>query len=229
MTVVRAIVLALFLLGCSRSQPEALAQVDHVIVGVSDLGQGMADIERLTGARPVIGGAHPGAGTQNALLSLGNGTYLEIYAPNPAERVDSSDVAELRALKGPTPIGWAASAPASARLRSALSRNGFELTAAEPGSRQKPDGEMLRWTTFGFTRFDHPLAPFFITWSDPAQHPSRTSPGGCTLRSLSIHDPDADQLRRAIEPLGVPVAISKAAQSRLSVRLRCPRGDVTIG
>jgi len=221
---VRITSIALLLLGCAEQKPAT--RVDHVIVGVSDLAQGMDRIEQLTGVRPILGGAHPGGGTQNALISLGD-SYLEILAPNSAERAASPEVAELRHLTKPTPIGWAVSASDDQARRSALASQGFELTAPDPGSRRKPDGSVLSWITFGFTNLDHPLAPFFIVWADPAQHPSRTSPRGCELKSIEIEDPAAD-LGRAVKALGVNVAVTKARRSRMMIDLTCPKGNVTL-
>src|SRR5215212_2993476 len=100
------------------------AHVDHVIVGVSNLDSGIPTLERLTGVRPIVGGAHPGQGTRNALLSLGDGTYLELYAPNPAEPVRSSEVRELRGLAGLKPLGWAIAFDDAEAVRSALAEHG---------------------------------------------------------------------------------------------------------
>ena len=221
--------LVLMLATCTQREPVAAARVDHVIVGVSDLEQGVREMERRTGIRAVTGGTHPGHGTRNALLSLGEDTYLEIYAPNPGEPVASAAVAELRGLKRPTPIGWAASTSDPQALRSTLKARGFPLTPAEPGSRRKPDGTIVSWVTYGFATLDHPLAPFFIEWSDAETHPSRTSPGGCSLRSIRIEDPSADRLQHAIDPLGLNVVMTKSPESRMTVELSCSTGRVTIG
>jgi hypothetical protein len=204
-------------------------RIDHIMVGSNDLRGGMAELERMTGVRPVIGGVHPGQGTRNALISIGPRTYLEIYAPNPADMSKSSDAASLKRLKRLTPIGWAVSADDMAVLRDHAALSGLELTEPEPGSRRLPNGTLLRWSAFGYANFGDPRAPFFIHWNDQRLHPSRTSPIGCHLIELRLDDPTAAKLRLAVDPLKIPVTIRASSTPRMTVRLRCPRGLVTIG
>lgn len=214
--------------GPSATPP--LAHIDHIIVGVADLDAGIAELERVTGVRASYGGEHPGRGTRNALMSLGDDTYLELLAPDPAQQpADKDELRELQALARPTPIGWAVSGRNEPELRAALAAKGFRLSPAAPGSRRKPDGSILRWLTFGYEDFDDPLAPFFIFWADPALHPSRTSAGGCSLTEIVIHHSRADPLREAIAPLRLDVVTAAGPRARMRVRLRCGNGDVVLG
>ena len=41
--------------------------VDHLLLGASDLDQGIAYVEQQTGLRVRVGGSHPGAGTRITL------------------------------------------------------------------------------------------------------------------------------------------------------------------
>jgi len=82
--------------------------LDHILLGCDDLDRGIAYVEELTGVRAKFGGVHPGAGTQNALLSLGESRYLEIIAPDPKQPA-SLDSRDLKGLtEDPAIVGWAA-------------------------------------------------------------------------------------------------------------------------
>jgi hypothetical protein len=229
---VRIAAIALVLLGCTTARTsvpkEDAIRIDHVILGAADLDAAMAEMERLTGVRSVIGGVHPGRGTRNALMSLGDGTYLEILAPDPAQAIDNDEIRGLRTLTRPTPIGWAVSADDEAELRSVLAKASIAASASAPGSRAKPDGSVLRWITFGYAELDNLLAPFFIIWADPALHPSRTSVGGCRLNSLIVESPQAAAISRAVAPLRLGVMVLPARQDSMRLSLSCPKGEVGL-
>jgi hypothetical protein len=203
-------------------------QVDHVIVGIDDLDRGIASLERLTGVRPVVGGEHPGKGTRNALMSLGEGTYLELIAPNPREPAASDEVRSLYALTSLSPIGWAVGTRDIEATRSTLGSQGFPMSSPDPGSRRRPDGSLLEWQTFVFDSFEHPLTPFFIRWQQPELQPSRTSPGGCQLAALKLLDPAPEGLAAALRPLRLNVIVEKADKQRMELELGCPKGRVTL-
>lgn len=204
------------------------AHIDHIMIGVPDLDRGIATIERRTGVRAKYGGAHPGKGTRNAVLSLGNSTYLELIAPNPAEPIRSPAIETLKRLTAPTSLRWAITVSDPKALKAKLAGTGFQLSPPEAGARRLPDGPMLRWRTFDVRHLDDPVAPFFIQWADPSLHPSRTAPQGCTLRSLSLFEPAPARLRRLLVRLNLPVSVA-GGKPAIRVRLSCPGGEVALG
>ncbi len=233
-TVFKLLVPLALLSSCSRDssqsgrQPSPSVQVDHIIVGVSNLEAGIREFEQLSGVRAVPGGAHPGQGTRNALLSLGEGVYLELYAPNPAEAVDSPTVKELQGLRRLKPIGWAVSTTDVDALRSYLGSLGLPQSPPEAGSRVRPDGSVLQWVSFGFENLDHSLAPFFIQWKQREFHPSLTSPGGCRLVSIRLRDPAPTELEAAVQPLKLSIPVDRKPETQMELKLSCPRGNVTL-
>lgn len=203
-----------------------LSRIDHVILAVNDLQKGIEEFERLTGVRAVYGGAHPGRGTHNALVSLGEPHYLEILAPNPEEARDSEHLNELRALASLTPVGWAARGEDLPALERRLKDQGIETGEVRPGARNRPDGTRLAWKTLGFPPSSSPLLPFFIEWDPAGAHPSTTSPGGCRLTGFALQDPAPDALRKTLQSAGIQVEIREGKESRMRISLACPKGDV---
>jgi hypothetical protein len=209
----------------SPSPRASAAQVDHLILGVRDLDEGMRQFEGRTGVRPMVGGEHPGRGTRNALVALGPALYIEILAPQTGAP-DSGAAGGLKTLADLTPMGWAVSVRDVEETRRRLGDAGFTLSDIMPGSRARPDGSLLEWKTFGIAKPPAAGAPFFIRWGDRTTHPSQDSPGGCGLERLRITTPDAEDLRRLLAALPLEVKVEVGARGGMDVTLRCPRGMV---
>jgi hypothetical protein len=201
------------------------ARIDHIILGAADLDHATQAFEGMTGVRPVYGGKHP-TGTHNALVSLGDQTYLEIIAVQPSAPPPAS-LPNLADFESPTPIGWAVTADDGSALRYHLVAAGFEFTENEDGARTMPSGTTLHWQTFGLAK-DIDEAPFFILWTPETPHPSSTSPSGCSLKRLAIMGPHSQQLSRLKSALDLPVDVSNSHLVAMTLELSCPKGTVVF-
>ena len=210
------------------SAPLALrSQLDHLVVGVRSLPEGIAEFEQLTGIKAVAGGKHPGRGTENALVSLGDGRYLEIIAPQAGAKLAKGDEG-MRSLEHLRIIGWAVSVSDVEEGIKALRGAGAAIQLPQPGSRVTPSGERLEWTTFGLADQSLSIAPFFIHWSPATKHPSTTAPGGCTLAELKVQDPASDKLAAALGALGVEGITYANGPSLIEARLTCGGKAATL-
>src|SRR5207302_6978184 len=117
------------------------ALLDHIILGCNDLDRGIEAVEEATGVRPAVGGVHPGRGTRNALLSLGERRYLEIIAPDPAQ-AEVPDVYGLLRLDEQRLVTWAAHPGDIKALAAQLAKAGIAAEGPTPGSRKRPDGKL---------------------------------------------------------------------------------------
>lgn len=216
--------------GGDRLTP-AVAAVDHLILGVSDLDVGVAWFDRLTGVKPVFGGVHPGVGTRNALASLGGKRYVEILAPDPAQ-TDFQFRIDVRKLSEPRLVNWAAATADVETVAKKGTATGYPLFGPRAGSRARPDGKTLRWELLGVM---HDLEangvdpiPFFIEWAADAVHPSQESPTGCELTAFEIEHPNPGKVKKVLSTLGLDASVRKGKAARLSATLSTPKGPVTL-
>src|SRR5438874_11856043 len=163
--------------GKAATVPSAL---DHILLGCSDLDAGIEFVGRHLGARAAVGGVHPGRGSRNALLSLGERRYLEIIAPDPAQP-RSADVRQLYKIEAPRLIGWASHVDDMDALARKLTGANVAFEPPKPGSRKRPSGQLLRWKALTLRDDQGGLLPFFIEWDKESPHPSTDAPGGCRL------------------------------------------------
>ena len=211
------------------AENEVSSLLDHILLGSSDLETGMAFVEQKTGVRAEFGGVHPGRGTQNALLSLGDRRYLEIIAPDPAQPDVKNPLApELRALKEPRLVGWAAHPGNLAAFAEKLRAAGIDFHGPTPGSRKRPDGRLLQWQTLGLADDAGGLLPFFIEWAPDSPHPSTDAPHGCTLLSFAAETPDADRLAAKVKSLALDLPVQKGDRARLHAVIRGPKGSLEL-
>src|SRR6266852_7198809 len=192
------------------------ALLDHILLGCSDLDRGIALVEENTGVRPAIGGVHPGRGTQNALLSLGERRYLEIIAPDPAQPgVKNPLASNLHSLVEPRLVGWAAHPGSVSAFAETLRAAGIKFEGPTPGSRKRPDGQLLKWQIVSLADSDSGLLPFFIEWGQDSVHPSVDAPKGCALISFAAETPDPEKPAAQLKTLGLDLSVRKGQQARL--------------
>jgi catechol 2,3-dioxygenase-like lactoylglutathione lyase family enzyme len=202
--------------------------LDHILLGCRDLQRGTDFVEQTLGVRAAFGGVHPGRGTQNALLSLGERRYLEIIALDPAQPDSKYPLAGyLKDIAEPHLVGWAAHPGDLKEFAKKLREAGVGFTGPTPGSRKRPDGRLLQWQTLNL-RDDTGLLPFFIEWSTDSPHPSSDAPQGCRLVHFELTSADPEELRKTVAVLSLDVAVVKGSKAQLHATLTGPRGQLEL-
>jgi hypothetical protein len=205
---------------------EARDAFDHILLGASDLDAGIRWVEERTGVRAKFGGNHPGSGTRNALLSLGTGHYFEIIAPDPTQ-ANATDERGLRELSSPRIIQWAIHTEDIAAAKRVAEAAGVKTTGPQRGSRQRPDGKLLRWQALRIAQTT-PLVPFFIQWEPGSPHPSSDSPQLGTVKSLHFETPEPDELRRVLHGAAIEADIGKANSPRIVLVVQTAKGKIEM-
>ncbi len=220
------------------------SELDHLVVACADLDQGVDWVEQQLGVRPVAGGQHVAMGTHNALLKLGERSYLEVIAsdPNGVEpsrpRWFALDEPEMLAMLAPGPrlITWAVRceslANACARVPDlgeivSMNRGEFHWKIAVPDTGALPWGGIL------------PIAIQWLAREDSAggapPHPcDGLEDSGCELVRLQLSHPAAVLgnsgivgMFRELKIVG-PVDLAPGPK-RLAATIRTPAGEVVLG
>jgi hypothetical protein len=191
-----------------------LLGIDHLVIAVRDPDAAAATMETDLGLAVTGGGRHELGGTYNRLAFLGD-TYLELIGV-----FDPSLVGDPAA----SPVGRAAAALLDAGHEGlatyALATDDIDAEVAGrrsfgrpvPGSRRRPDGEVVRWIT-AFPDLG-PDRPPFLIWHEPAG--AEWGEAARAARAAFAH-PVGGRVR--LQGLTLPVADPAAARGEYRVVL----------
>jgi hypothetical protein len=197
--------------------------IDHIIYAAPDLERAIGDVRGRYGVSPVPGGRHPGYGTRNALVGLGESMYLELVGIDREQAVPASKrLFELDETSAPRYVAWCARASRPlARTIDAARGAGLDLGEIISMSRARPDGSIIAWTmTSPFAERAGGVLPFYIDWGSAA-HPASDLPAVLSLGSLTAIHPDADRIRAILDALGErAVRVEEGPAAGLRVVLR---------
>ena len=183
------------ILSTAAQKPAVPLALDHLVVAARTLDEGEAWLKTRLRRDLVPGGAHPGFGTHNRLLRLGDDCYLELIAADPAQTTTRllfglEQQAVARALADqPLLLHTVFRVVAPQVLEHVLPRLDYDPGVPTAMSR----GE-LRWRitipSQGRPAGDG-LLPTIIDWGE-AQHPCQRLPdSGVTLVALRLEGPSA--------------------------------------
>ena len=203
-------------------------EVDHLIYAVPDLAAGVGDLEDRLGVKSSPGGPHPGRGTRNHLLSLGETTYLEIIGPDPEQDPpDSSRPFGLDDLGTGGLVMWAIHPTNLEGVVARAREAGYDPGEILSMSRESPRG-LLEWRlTMRLEREAGGLVPFLIDWGE-TPNPALSSAGGCELVDLRGQHPKPDDVVGVLATLEVSLDVSIAPRPALIALLKTPNGEIEL-
>jgi hypothetical protein len=207
--------------------------IDHFMLGYHDLNKGIKWFQAHTGIEPVFGGKHPGRGTQNAMVSLSPGIYLEIIAPDPDQPLNIFTEELMQIKTAPALITWALATDDIQKLKAELEVDKIVSSEVVEGSRKREDGSTLGWKmlyahTTVTQYFIRSAIPFFIEWKSIELHPARTSPPGCTVLSFRAHHREAGHYLRSFSRFGFNAPFVQGHEMSMDLAINSPRGVVNF-
>lgn len=206
--------------------------LDHLVVIAPALDAGVRFVEQSLGCVMQAGGQHVRMGTHNALLKIGEQTYLEVIAVDPtlppATRSRWFGLDALSPSQKPRLATWVMR---TADMESTLHSAHFDFGPVQPMSRGA-----LNWLITipddGGLLCDG-LMPSLIQWKTESLPASRLPDSSVSLVRLELHHPRAHELQNCLQRchLEGPITFHSSPESvtpALKAVLQTPKGLVVL-
>jgi Glyoxalase-like domain len=202
-------------------------ELDHIVIAAKTLEQGVIWLEEKLGVKLQAGGKHPLFGTHNALLKLGENTYLELIAVDPnapaPTRARWFELDFAQKLEQPKLIHWVARTDDLESRVQKLPMLGRILEASRGN---------LSWQITvpddGHLNFEG-LIPTLISWR--GIHPTlQLEAKGCELLQLEGCHPEPMRVNKMLERLEANslLEVFHAPSPNLQALIQTPGGRVKL-
>lgn len=200
-----------------------------MLMAAPDLAGAARELETRHGFGSIEGGRHPGWGTANRIVPLGE-TYLEL--------VSVVDVAEANqsvfgrwVISGSTipnqPLGWAVR---THNVDDIAHRLGLNVQA---GSRVTSSGARLQWRSAGMEEAAaNPALPFFIEWAPGTELPGHAlvkHPGGSAAITRVLISGDAARLSDWLGGRLLPILVRPGTPAIAGIVLLRGAREIVMG
>ena len=200
-----------------------------MLIAVTNLAVAAREMEEHHGLASIEGGRHPGWGTANRIVPLGE-TYLELVAVIDAAEAKESVFGRWVSSGANSPghpIGWAVRTD---EIDEVGRRLGLTVRA---GSRVTPTGGRLEWLAVGMEEAaaDGSL-PFFIKWGSRTPFPGHTPvkhPGGTPAITRILAHGDADRLSDWLDGNVLPLTVSPGDPMLAGIVLSRADREIVLG
>ena len=204
--------------------------IDHIVYAVPDLDQAILDFEAKTGVRPTFGGYHQHKGTKNALVNIGNGTYLELITVDHENKTIAAPrwmgvdlITEAQVTR------WSLKSDQLERDSQALSNFNLKMGQIEGGQRNTATGDLLSWMMIlPLAEPAVEIAPFVTSWGADSIHPTQNLSPICPLLQIKFVHPQPDALADLWRKLELSYPIIPGANPQIKVVLDCPKGEIEL-
>lgn len=204
-------------------------QIDHITVTAASLEIGAEFVWQTLGVIPQVGGKHPGMGTHNLLLRLGDSLFLEIISPDPGAVPQSRPrwfgLDNLRPNSQPSLAAWVARTD---DIKSTVSSSSESLGNIELMTRG-----VIEWSITIPADGTPPLdgaGPALIQWHTAIHPAAMLEDHGLSLAGLEIFHFQPARISRLLRSIdcGGPVAVSPQADGTatcLVAHINTPQGQ----
>ena len=216
------------------TQPETMSlqgrTIDHFVYAVPDLEASVDWFEEKLGVRPRMGGKHAQEGTQNAILNVGNGCYLEILAIDPGNTAKNADRwMGVDLITKPRLTRWCLKSSALVRDSRTLKKYDPAMGVIQAGSRRTVSGKVLSWEMARpLPTPEVDIVPFMTDWDRSESHPTDDLPEISTLLDVTLKHPDPDRVKTLFIDLSISFSVLEGKRQSISIKLLTPQGILTL-